>query len=221
VIIKTGDDLRQELLAYQLLTVLQNIWKEELLPLYLRPYKILVCSHDSGMIEPIVNACSLHQIKKNAVGPNGEGFENATLLVHFLNTFGQPNSEAFLRAQQNFVQSCAGYSLACYFLQVKDRHNGNILLDADGRLIHIDFGFILSISPRNLGFETSPFKLTQEIVDVMGGCGSDMADRGEETPREDHQPHRDDDAGFPIGLSSGWCDNASSIAGKVSSWLDG
>ncbi len=39
VIVKCGDDLRQELLAYQYLTLLQKIWKEEHVPLYVRPYK--------------------------------------------------------------------------------------------------------------------------------------------------------------------------------------
>ncbi|KAK0402863.1 hypothetical protein QR680_016581 [Steinernema hermaphroditum] len=178
VIVKTGDDLRQELLAYQLLTALKEIWKEEKVPLILRPYKIVVCSDDSGMIEPILNACSLHQIKKNlatlnlAIDPNST--RQPTLLDHFLDHFGPENSETFLIAQENFLHSCAAYCLACYFLQVKDRHNGNILLDAEGNLIHIDFGFILSISPRNLGFETSPFKLTSELIEVMGGLKSDM-----------------------------------------------
>lgn len=175
VIVKTGDDLRQELLAYQLLSILKNIWIEEKVPLYLRPYKIVVCSPNSGMIEPILDASSLHQIKKNMVirSPTSETIQ-PMLLTHFFETFGPPSSEAFMIAQQNFVQSCAGYSLACYILQVKDRHNGNILLDSEGHLIHIDFGYILSISPKNLGFETSPFKLTQELIDVMGGVDSDM-----------------------------------------------
>ncbi|KAI1709756.1 phosphatidylinositol 3- and 4-kinase domain-containing protein [Ditylenchus destructor] len=178
VIVKTGDDLRQELLAYQLLTTLKNIWEEERIPLYLRPYKILVCSHDSGIIEPIPNACSLHQIKKNlTTEPSHDDADQPyppTLLSHFLINYGSRLSESFMNAQENFVRSCAAYCLVSYFLQVKDRHNGNILLDHEGHLIHIDFGFILSMSPKNLGFETSPFKLTQELIDVMGGMKSDM-----------------------------------------------
>ncbi|XP_068108584.1 phosphatidylinositol 4-kinase beta isoform X2 [Hyperolius riggenbachi] len=165
VIVKCGDDLRQELLAYQVLKQLQAIWEAERVPLWIRPYKILVISADSGMIEPVVNAVSIHQVKKQS---------QLSLLDYFFQEHGSCTTEAFLTAQRNFVQSCAGYCLVCYLLQVKDRHNGNILLDAEGHIIHIDFGFILSSSPRNLGFETSAFKLTSEFVDVMGGLDGDM-----------------------------------------------
>jgi len=41
---------------------LQSIWHEEHVPLWLRPYKIIVTSRDSGMIEPVVNTVSLHQV---------------------------------------------------------------------------------------------------------------------------------------------------------------
>ena len=47
------------------------------------------------------------------------------------------------------------------------RHNGNILVDSEGHIIHIDFGFVLANSPgNNLGFESSPFKLTKEFAEV-------------------------------------------------------
>ncbi|AWP21212.1 putative phosphatidylinositol 4-kinase beta [Scophthalmus maximus] len=165
VIVKCGDDLRQELLAYQVLRQLQLIWQQERVPLWIKPYKILVMSSDSGMIEPVLNAVSLHQVRKQS---------QMSLLDYFLQEHGSFTTEEFLTAQRKFVQSCAGYSLICYLLQVKDRHNGNILLDSEGHIIHIDFGFILSSSPRNLGFETSAFKLTSEFVDVMGGLDGDM-----------------------------------------------
>jgi phosphatidylinositol 4-kinase len=97
-----------------------------------------------------------------------------TLFQYFEREFGPSTSETFRAAQWNFIQSCAAYCLVSYLIQVKDRHNGNILLHSDGHLIHIDFGFILSTSPRNLGFETSPFKLTPEFVEVMGGNQSKL-----------------------------------------------
>jgi hypothetical protein len=49
---------------------------------------------------------------------------------------------------------------------VKDRHNGNLLLDEEGHIIHIDFGFMLSNSPGGVNFESAPFKLTRELLEV-------------------------------------------------------
>ena len=56
------------------------------------------------------------------------------------------------------------------FFQIKDRYNGNILIDSEGHLIHIDFGFLLSNAPgKGLKFENAPFKLSDDMVDCLGG----------------------------------------------------
>lgn len=65
------------------------------------------------------------------------------------------------------------YAIACYLLHAKDRHNGNIMISRDGHLVHIDFGFILGISPGgNLGFETAAFKLSHEMSQLIDPGGT-------------------------------------------------
>lgn len=49
VLVKGGDDLRQELLAGQLVRQFKAIFDEARLPLWLRPYEILVTGSSSGM----------------------------------------------------------------------------------------------------------------------------------------------------------------------------
>ncbi|OAY36081.1 phosphatidylinositol 4-kinase beta 1 isoform X2 [Manihot esculenta] len=159
VIVKSGDDCRQEHLAVQLISHFYDIFQEAGLPLWLRPFEVLVTSSYTALIETIPDTASLHSIKSR--------YPNITSLRDFFVAKYEENSPSFKLAQRNFVESMAGYSLVCYLLQVKDRHNGNLLLDEDGHIIHIDFGFMLSNSPGGVNFESAPFKLTRELLEVM------------------------------------------------------
>ena len=59
---------------------------------------------------------------------------------------------------------------------LKDRHNGNIVIDAAGRMVHSGFAFVLGLAPGGITFEKPAFKLTKDIVDVWGGRGSALWD---------------------------------------------
>jgi len=163
VIFKSGEDMRQEQMAMQFIKLFHKIWNDAKLPLQLRPYSVIVTSPASGFVETVPNAVSISRLK--------HAVTNFVSLRKFFEEFYGPiGSPGFQMAQKNFVESMAGYSLVSYFLQIKDRHNGNILLTSEGKIVHIDFDFIFSNSPGgNIGFESAPFKLTEEFIQVMGG----------------------------------------------------
>lgn len=67
---------------------------------------------------------------------------------------------------ENYICSCAGYSLLTHLLGIGDRHLENLLLTADGRLFHIDFAYCFGRDPKPF---PPPMKLCREMVEAMGG----------------------------------------------------
>ena len=164
VLIKSGEDLRQEQFASQLINEFAQIFKIEEVDCYLYPYEIISTGNNCGLVEFVKDSLSLDQLKQKT--------NHMPLKDFYINYFGNGNEESLLykKAMNNFIASLAGYSLVCYFLQIKDRHNGNILIDNEGHLIHIDFGFLLSNAPgKGLKFENAPFKLNNDMLEVLGG----------------------------------------------------
>lgn len=162
LIVKSDDNLKQEQFALQLISQISQIFQIKGLPLRLTVYEVLSLGPTQGVIQMIKDATTIDALKRNL---------NGMALSEFFHKF---YADRIREALTNFLYSLVGYSLVQYFLQVKDRHNGNILLHKDGYLVHIDFGFFLSNSPgKGIEFEKKvPFKLLTEYIQVLGGVES-------------------------------------------------
>ncbi|KAI0362486.1 atypical/PIKK/PI4K protein kinase [Trametes cingulata] len=159
-IFKVGDDCRQDVLALQVIAMFKNIFTSVGLPLYLFPYRVTATAPGCGVIDVVPNATSRDEMGRAKVND---------LLDFFVAKYGGEDTIEFQKARLNFVQSMAAYSVACYILQIKDRHNGNIMIDGEGHIVHVDFGFLFDIGPGGVKFEPNSFKLTHEMVVLMGG----------------------------------------------------
>jgi phosphatidylinositol 4-kinase len=169
MIVKSNDDLRQEVFVMQMIHYYKSVFAKASLPIWLRTYRILSTSKDTGIIEFLIDSTSIDGLKKTEGFPAVGG-----LRAYFEMIYGHPDGKSFQAAQRNFMLSLVGYSLVSYLLGLKDRHNGNIMIDTRGRLIHIDFGFAMGMAPgHEFSFEWAPFKMTQDYIDVMGGLRSE------------------------------------------------
>lgn len=160
--VKIGDDVRQEFFAMQLLYEFSRIFKKKNLKLLLTPYEIIPIGPEACLVEMVQDSTSLDSLKKNLY----QKYNRKISLFEFFSLYF--GSKKINKARRNFCNSLSAYCLVSYFLQLKDRHNGNILLHRDGRIVHIDFGFLFTTLPGGAIEKKVPFKLTSEYVAVLG-----------------------------------------------------
>ncbi|KAH9860737.1 hypothetical protein J1614_012069 [Plenodomus biglobosus] len=160
-IFKVGDDCRQDVLALQLIAAFRGIFNTVGLDVWVFPYRVTATAPGCGVIDVLPNSISRDMLGREAVNRLDE---------YFVSRYGNEDSIRYQEARSNFVKSMAAYSVISYLLQFKDRHNGNIMIDDAGHIIHIDFGFCFDIAPGGIKFERAPFKLTAEMIAVMSGA---------------------------------------------------
>lgn len=159
VLFKTGDDLRQDQLVIQIISLMDRLLRKENLDLKLSPYRILATGAKAGAVQ-FVGSISLQAAKTK-------------YKVDYIQAYLRANSpdkkaEYGIRkeAMDNYVKSCAGYCVVTYLLGVGDRHLDNLLLTPDGHFFHADFGYILGRDPKPA---PPPIKITIAMLDGMGG----------------------------------------------------
>ena len=174
IMYKKGDDLRQDRLTLQLLSVMDRIWKQDShLDLRLNIYKCMSTSVNEGLIEVVSKADTVCKIQmkyanNSALKVKSAAAFNKGSILAWLKQHNQ-RPEEMKAAQQEFTKSCAGYSVATYILGIADRHNDNIMIRTNGQLFHIDFGHFLGNFKHKFGIkrERVAIVLPSEFVAVI------------------------------------------------------
>jgi len=164
-IIKNDKSLRKEQLISCLIDTLQyklTVYKyqNELSNFEQVPtYQIIMLSLDIALIEYIEESITLRMV-------NASGF---TLQNYILNL--NPNSPLNI-IKMTFVQSLAISSCISYIIGLGDRHLDNIMINKKGQLFHIDYGYIMENPLATSLFDAPEIKVTNEIIDFLGGVHS-------------------------------------------------
>lgn len=158
---KFGDDLRQDQLILQMITLMDKLLRRENLDLKLTPYRVLATSSKHGFLQ-YIESVSVAEVLAT------EGS-----ILNFFRRYHPCETGPYgisADIMDTYIRSCAGYCVITYLLGVGDRHLDNLLLTTSGKLFHIDFGYILGRDPKPM---PPPMKLSKEMVEAMGGVSSE------------------------------------------------
>ena len=166
-IYKKGDDLRQDQLVMQIFVLMDRLLKKEHLDLQITTYGILPTSLDDGLIEFVPDASPLSAVMQEY--GSIRSFLSSSCRPPAGNSpttsCGGKPGRTLDDKLYNYIRSCAGYVVFTHIMGIGDRHQDNIMLTSEGRLFHIDFGYILGADPK---FKQAPLVLTRAMVDAMG-----------------------------------------------------
>ncbi|EGG15391.1 phosphatidylinositol 3-kinase [Cavenderia fasciculata] len=168
VIFKNGDDLRQDILTLQMITLMDNLWKRDGLDTHMSLYNVTSTGEGCGFIEVVSDSETVADIQKAAGGVTAAFTK--TPLANWLKE-RNPTDAEYEYTVNNFIHSLTGYCVATYILGISDRHNDNIMVSKSGHLFHIDFAHFLGNIMKFHGYkrEKAPFVLTPEFAHVIGG----------------------------------------------------
>ena len=173
IILRLGNDLRQDVLAIQILKCMDKLWLDNNLDLKLITFMISPSDLFSGYIE-YVNFIELYKIQ-NSSGIIGVLDKEA--IIKFLRGTGNIkendngiilDDETYEERVDNFIKSLAGYCVATCVLGITERSFRNVMIKNNGILLHVNLGHLLGHFKYKCGIKTerSLFLLTPEMANV-------------------------------------------------------
>ena len=141
VIFKSGDDLRQDQLIIQMVTLMDSLLKGVNVDCQLTPYKVLACSKSDGFLEFVPDSFTLQDILKDyTLTSFFKKIAEEQKMKDEIKGALLSNSDANMKKNNtydmilnNFVDSCAGYCVITYFLGIGDRHKENLMITNRGK----------------------------------------------------------------------------------------
>jgi len=163
-IIKNDSNIRKEHIVSSLIDILHNKLidqsKRKRLDSFekIPTYKIIMIDKTIGIIEFVENSTTLGYLRS----------KNISILNHVL----EHNRKLQVDVLRNrYAKSLAISSCISYILGFGDRHLDNIMINKDGLIFHIDYGYITENPVTNI-FKTPIIRITVEMIECLGGENS-------------------------------------------------
>jgi phosphatidylinositol 3-kinase len=121
-------------------------------------YKIIMIDKTIGIIEYVENSNTLGSLRT----------KNISILNHVLEHNNMLTVDVI---RSRYAKSLAIWSCISYILGFGDRHLDNIMINKDGLIFHIDYGYITDNPMTNI-FSAPIIRITFEMIECLGGENS-------------------------------------------------